>query len=65
MQELAPDPPVQAHAPATSWTSAPISSHSSAISLMKEILTARNPFEAYLMSSADVTSVMTKGVSTR
>ena len=50
---------------ATSWTSAPISSQSRAISLMNEILTARNPFEAYLMSSADATSVITNGVSTR
>ena len=32
---------------------------------MKEILTARKPFEAYLMSSADSTSVMTNGVSTQ
>ncbi len=50
---------------ATSWTSAPISSHSVAISLMNEILTARKPFEAYLISSADSTSVMTNGVSIR
>ena len=50
---------------ATSWTSAPISSQSRAISLMKEILTARKPLDAYLMSSAEATSVMTKGVSRR
>ncbi len=42
-----------------------MSSHIRAISLMKEILTARNPFEAYLISSADATSVMTNGVSIR
>ncbi len=50
---------------ATSWTSAPISSHSRATSLMNEIFTARNPFEAYLMSSADATSVIRNGVSIR
>ena len=50
---------------ATSWTSAPISSQSRAISLMKEILTARKPLEAYLISSADATSVITNGVSSR
>jgi len=42
-----------------------MSSHSRAISLMKEILTARKPFEAYLISSAEATSVMTNGVSSR
>jgi hypothetical protein len=32
---------------------------------MKEIFTARNPLEAYLMSSAEATSVIRKGVSIR
>ena len=50
---------------ATSWTSAPSFSHRSAISLMNEILVARNALEAYLISSAVMTSVMTKGVSIR
>ena len=39
---------------ATTSTSAPSASHSSAISLMNEILVARKPFEAYLISSADL-----------
>src|ERR1039457_5546252 len=46
---------------ATSFTSAPILSHMAATSLMKEILSARKQFEAYLMSSADSTSVTTNG----
>ncbi len=32
---------------------------------MKEIFTARNPFDAYLISSAEATSVITNGVSAR
>jgi hypothetical protein len=32
---------------------------------MNEIFTARKPFDAYLISSADATSVMTNGVSIR
>ncbi len=46
---------------ATTWTSAPTASHSSAISLMKEILVARKALEAYLIISADSTLVITKG----
>ena len=46
---------------ATTSTSAPRASHSSAISLMNEILVARNEFDAYLISSALSTSVVTNG----
>ncbi len=48
---------------ATSWTLAPISSQMAAISLMKVIFVARKPLEAYLMSSAVSSDVVTKGVS--
>ena len=44
---------------ATSPTSAPTSSQTLAISLMKEILVARNAFEASLIISALATSVRT------
>ena len=43
---------------ATTCTSAPTRSHRLAISLMKPIFTARNAFEAYLIISADSTSVI-------
>src|SRR6266851_4618850 len=46
---------------ATSLTSAPVSSHTLAISLMKEILVARKALEASLIISALVTSVRTSG----
>ena len=48
---------------ATTSTSAPQASQICATSLMKEILVARKPFEAYLMSSAVSTSVMMNGTS--
>ena len=48
---------------ATSLTSAPTSSHTFAISLMKEILVARNAFDASLIISAEATSVRTTGPS--
>ena len=50
---------------ATSWTSAPTASESTAISLMNEIFAARNAFAAYLISSAERTPVTTIGVSIR
>src|SRR3977135_4321023 len=46
---------------ATSLTSAPVSSHTLAISLMYEIFVARNALEASLIISALVTSVRTRG----
>jgi hypothetical protein len=46
---------------ATTSTSAPSASHSSAISLMNEILAARNELDAYFTSSALSTSVVTNG----
>ena len=48
---------------ATSLTSAPTSSQTFAISLMNEILVARNAFEASLIISAEATSVRTTGQS--
>ncbi len=48
---------------ATTSTFAPSASQSSATSLMNEILVARKPFEAYLISSALSTLVMTNGTS--
>ena len=48
---------------ATTSTSAPSASHIAATSLMNEILVARKPLEAYLISSALSTSVTTKGTS--
>jgi len=48
---------------ATSTTSAPVSSHTLAISLMKEILVARKALEASLTISALATSVRTSGAS--
>ena len=48
---------------ATSTTSAPVSSHTFAISLMNEIFVARNALEASLTISADLTSVRTTGAS--
>jgi hypothetical protein len=51
MEELRADAIVQPIPRDTSWTSAPTASHRSAISLMKVILTARNAFAAYLISS--------------
>ena len=42
---------------ATTWTSAPTSSHTLAISLMKEIFVARNALEAYFTISAEGTVV--------
>ena len=47
----------------TCVTSAPASSQMFAIALMKEILDARNAFEAYLIISAEGTSVMIIGRS--
>src|SRR3546814_17345319 len=46
---------------ATSCTSAPTFSHRSAISLMKVILVARNALAAYLVSSAPLRVITTKG----
>ena len=46
---------------ATSTTSAPVSSHTFAISLMKEIFVARNAFEASFTISALAMSVRTSG----
>ena len=46
---------------ATTSTSAPTFSQSSATSLMKVILVARKPLEAYLIISADSTLVTTNG----
>ena len=48
---------------ATSTTSAPVSSQTLAISLMKEILVARNALEASLIISAERMSVRTSGAS--
>ena len=48
---------------ATSTTSAPVSSHTLAISLMNEILVARNALEASLTISALLMSVRTSGAS--
>ena len=48
---------------ATSDTSAPSSSDTLAISLMKEILVARNALEASFTISALATSVVTTGAS--
>ena len=50
---------------ATSSTSAPSSSETLAISLMKEILVARKAFEASLIISALATSVRTIGAAER
>ena len=50
---------------ATSRTSAPTASARRAISLMKEIFTARKLLDAYLMSSAVSMLVFTMGVSSR
>ena len=47
---------------ATSWTSAPMRSHRSAISLMKVTLVARKLLVAYLISSAVSSEVNTIGV---
>ena len=58
--------PMRASSPmplATSTTSAPISSQTLAISLMKEILVARNALEASLIISAERMSVRTSGAS--
>jgi hypothetical protein len=52
LQELRADPVVEAHALATSTTSAPVSSQTLAISLMKEIFVARKALEASLTISA-------------
>ena len=49
--------------PATTVTSAPTSSHTLAISLMKEIFVARKAFDADLIISADVTSARTTGAA--
>ena len=46
-------------------TSAPTLSASSAISLMKLILSERNALAAYLMSSADARSVVMRGTAAR
>ena len=48
---------------ATSTTSAPVSSQTLAISLMKEIFVARKALDASLTISADLTSVRTIGAS--
>jgi hypothetical protein len=48
---------------ATSTTSAPVSSHTFAISLMKEIFVARKAFEASLTISALLMSVRISGAS--
>ena len=48
---------------ATSSTSAPVSSHTLAISLMNEIFVARNAFAASLIISALAMSVRTSGAS--
>ena len=48
---------------ATSETSAPVSSQTLAISLMKEIFVARNAFDASLTISAEATSARTTGAS--
>ena len=48
---------------ATSSTSAPVSSHTLAISLMKLILVARNALAASLTISAEAMSVRTTGAS--
>ena len=50
-----------ASACASSTTSAPATSHSSAIALMKEIFVARKAFAAILTSSAVAKSVTTMG----
>ena len=47
---------------ASSVTSAPVTSQTSAIALMNEILVARNEFAATLTSSAVAKSVTTSGV---
>ena len=49
-------------ASASSFTSAPVASHSSAIALMKEIFVARNELAAVLTISAVAWSVMTCGM---
>ena len=48
---------------AMSWTSAPISSHRFANSLMNEIFVARKAFAAYFVSSAVTTLVISTGAS--
>ena len=48
---------------ATSCTFAPTFSQIVAISLMKVIFVARNPFAAYLINSDDSTFVTTNGIS--
>ena len=49
-------------ASASSTTSAPVASHTSAIALMNEILVARKALAATLTSSAVAKSVTTTGV---
>ena len=48
---------------ATRETSAPVSSQTFAISLMKEIFVARNAFDASFTISAEATSARTTGAS--
>ena len=48
---------------ATTLTSAPVASQTLAISLMKLILVARKALEAYLIISAEATSVFRTGQS--
>ena len=48
---------------ATTLTSAPVASQTFAISLMKLIFVARKAFDAYLIISAEATSVKTIGQS--
>ena len=59
LQELGPMRSSRPMPRATSVTSAPTSSQTLAISLMKEILVARKAFEASLIISALATSVRT------
>jgi hypothetical protein len=61
-------PPMRSSWPsasASSTTSAPVASHTSAIALMNEILVARNEFAATLTSSAVARSVTTTGTPWR
>ena len=60
-QELRADALVEAHPARDLVTSAPSSSDTFAISLMKEIFVARKAFEASLIISALATSVRTIG----
>src|SRR6266567_3289913 len=60
-RNLGPMRPSRPMPRATSTTSAPVSSHTLAISLMNEIFVAKNAFAASLIISALETSVRTSG----